>query len=278
MQIARACRRMAAFLFLCLPCDAAFGVDLTGSYQVEGKGADGVSYAGQVDLASYGKGLALTWSADRGRPYEGLGLQLGDAMGAVFWPKGETFDGLGIVLYRIDGGRLQGIWMPQGGSKAPLGREDLLGPPTLEGRFEITLGENPGGSSHYSGHVNIERRDDIYYFHWYAPRDSYVGNGVRIGDVMVVGYALGKAPGTVAYCARGRELDGIWSYADETRLGREILRKRGTPVVDTPATGTAPDPRCLPTIAEGPLHESSTRATPGEVAAAAVMANRLRQF
>lgn len=251
MRIMYVCRRMAAIALLYLSCGSAFAADLTGNYKVEGKAADGEAYAGQVEMEPYGKGLALSWSADRGNRYEGLGIQLDDALGAVLWPEEERFDGLGIVLYRIDGGRMQGVWMPQGGSRVPFGREELLGPPSLEGRFEIILGENPGGRSHYTGHVNIERRDDIYHFHWYAPRDSYIGNGVRIGNIMVVGYALGRAPGTIAYCVRGGELDGVWSYADETRLGRETLRKQGQPAVEAPNTGATSKTGCRPTIAEG---------------------------
>lgn len=246
MKLGHLCRCVAVTLLLTLVGGVAMAADLVGTYRAEGAAADGAAYAGQVGVQPYGKGVALAWSLDGGARYRGLGLQLGDALGAVYWPEGERFEGLGIVVYRIEGGRMNGIWMPEGSAKTPPGREDLVGPASLEGRFEIVLGENPGGHSHYRGHVIVERRGDIHHFHWYTPTDSYVGNGVRIGDVMVVGYALGRAPGTVAYCIQGGELDGRWSYGEDTRVGRETLVRQPRPA-ESPAGGRAAG--CRPTIA-----------------------------
>ena len=240
--------RWIAVALLCLVGSQALA-DPTGGYRVERTSADGATQAGKALVAPSGRAFALEWDLEDGGRYRGLGLQVDDVLGAVFWPQEEKFEGLGIVLYRIDGGRMQGVWMPTGGSNVPPGRENLIGAPGLEGRFDVTLGENPGGRSNYRGHVVIERRGEIYYFHWYTPTDSYVGNGVRIGNIMVVGYALGRAPGTVAYCLRGNRLDGLWSYAAETRTGRELLRPPGEAPVGKPGVATAGKAECAGTIA-----------------------------
>jgi hypothetical protein len=139
--------------------------------------------------------------------------------------------------------------MPEDGDGEHLGRESLVGPASLEGRFEITLGVNPGNGSRYTGHVDIDRRGDTYHFHWYSPTDSYLGNGIRIGNVMVVGYALGRAPGTVAYCVRVSELEGVWTYGDATSLGRETLHPRAGAAGQGSATRSGARAECLPTIA-----------------------------
>lgn len=249
--------RWIAVLLLCLVGSGALA-DPAGGYRVERISADGATQAGAALVAPSGRAFALEWNLEDGGRYRGLGLQVDDVLGAVFWPQEERFEGLGIVVYRIDGGRMQGVWMPTGGSNIPPGREDLIGSPSLEGRFDVTVGENPGGRSNYRGHVMIERRGEIYYFHWYTPTDSYVGNGVRMGNIMVVGYALGRAPGTVAYCLRGDRMDGLWSYAAETRTGRELLRPPGGSNSDNSGAATAGTGDCAATIAAGPPPAGAT--------------------
>jgi len=238
-------RTVATALLLSLAGSALAEAELNGTYDAVGATADGTAYRGEVELTTRGKAVEVGWTLNDGQRYRGVALRLDDILGSAYWPEDEPFEDAGIVIYRIDGGRLDGVWMPQGGSRDLLGREELLGPASLKGRFEIVLGQNPGGSR-YSGHVEIDRRGETYHFHWYSPGDSFRGNGVRIGNIMVVGYALGRAPGTVAYCVRGPELDGLWTYGQSARLGREALRPRSeTDTAPQASTGT----ECLPTVA-----------------------------
>lgn len=249
MTIRNLFHRLAAAVFLfAVAADAALAESpLAGAYEAKGKTADGLAYGGQVEILPRGRGIKLAWTLDGGTGYSGRGFRIDDVLGSVYWSESEHFNDPGIVIYRIDGGKLQGMWMPEGGPNNVLGREDLLGPTSLEGRFQIILGEHPGGRSHYAGYVDVERRGDIYHFHWYAPNDSYIGNGIRIGNIMVVGYALGQAPGTVAYCIHGEDLEGAWAYGEQVRLGRETLRRKAsTGLVGPNANGHS---ECLPTVA-----------------------------
>ena len=218
---------LSAVLFLAVPASAAFAdPPLAGTYHAEGKTADGRAYGGRVGIEQNGKGVRLAWILDAGDGYRGVGLQVDNVLGGAYWSENERFNGPGVAVYRIEGGKLHGNWLAYGGPEGLVGREELSGPDSLEGRFEITLGENPDGASSYHGHVNIKRRGDTFLFHWYAPGSSYIGNGIRIGDVMVVGYAQGRAPGTIAYCIREGSLDGVWAYGSDARLGRETLRRQ----------------------------------------------------
>jgi hypothetical protein len=218
---------LSAVLFLVAAAGAASAEPpLAGKYRAEGKMADGAKYGGQVGIEPSGKAVRLAWVLDSGNKYRGLGLRIDNVLGGVFWSENDRFNDLGVVVYRIDGGKLHGTWMAYGGPEGLVGREELEGPASLEGRFEIALGENPGGGSSYRGHVNIERRGETFVFHWYAPSDSAIGNGIRIGDIMVVGYARGRAPGTVAYCIDGGNLDGVWASGSSARLAQETLRRQ----------------------------------------------------
>lgn len=136
----------------------------SGTYQAQGMAPNGKSYAGIVEILPQGKGAHLAWQLDGGARYLGLGLRLDNVLGAAYWPLQVKSPGVGIVVYRIDGGRLDGDWMMLQGPRDRVGEEELEGPPELEGRFEIVRGVNPGGASQYKGHVEIDRRGDVYYF------------------------------------------------------------------------------------------------------------------
>jgi hypothetical protein len=161
-----------------------------------------------------------------------------NVLGAVYWPDQQRLRGHGIVVYHIDGGELQGIWLVANGPQK-IGRETLKGSPELIGEYKITLGENPDDLTNYSGTVRMERHGDVYQVAWYTPKLSYIGNGIRIGDVLVVGYAIGEAPGTVAYCLGKSGLLGVWSFGGQATLGKEVL-KRHSDASQPEADGSAP--------------------------------------
>jgi hypothetical protein len=198
---------------------------LRGEYDVEGQVWHGRAYTGQAKIAPRGEGYAIAWRLGQGDAYRGVALKMDNVLGAVYWSDKDRFRGLGIVAYRIDGGELHGIWMLAEGGKTT-GREDLKGSPDLTGDYIITLGENPDDLTNYDGHVRIEHRGDVYQVTWYTPNLSYVGNGIRIGDILVVGYALEHAPGTVRYCVGKVGLVGIWAYGDQAMMGKEMLKRR----------------------------------------------------
>src|SRR4051812_6413490 len=103
MSIRTFLRCLPAILLFALVAAAAIADSpLTGAYKAEGKTADGLAYGGQVGIEPHGKGVRLAWALDQGDGYRGLGLQVDDVLGSVYWAEGERFDDPGIVIYRID--------------------------------------------------------------------------------------------------------------------------------------------------------------------------------
>jgi hypothetical protein len=102
----------------------------------------------------------------------------------------------------------------------------LRGSPGLAGQYEIVHGESPDGAT-YSGTVQMARQGRIHDMRWYLPDLAYVGRGIRVGDLLVVGYARGKAPGIVAYCMTSENGNGVWSYGEARGLGKEVISRSG---------------------------------------------------
>ena len=227
MTLLRGCRRLAFALIVCVAGSAVSRADtnLSGDYDIAGQTSNGRAYGGEVKIIARGEGYAIAWRLEQGGTYRGLAIKMDNVLGAVYWPDKDRLHGLGIVVYHIEGGELQGIWLvAEDGRK--IGRETLKGSPDLAGEYTITLGENPDDMTNYGGRVRMERHGDMYRLSWYTPDLSYVGNGIRIGDVLVVGYALGAAPGTVGYCVGESGLLGIWTYGSQGELGKEVLKRR----------------------------------------------------
>jgi hypothetical protein len=233
------CRRPASALAALILCAIAWSAaaaesQVSGDYDAQGRSAQGQAYQGAVRIAPLGQGYGIAWRLAGGDTYRGVALKVDSVLGAVYWSDRQRLDGVGIVLYRIDGGELQGLWMPARADATVIGRENLKGSPDLAGRYQITLGENPDNMTNYDGHVEIARQGDTYRLEWFTPDLSAVGNGIRLGDILVVGYAVGQAPGTVGYCVTEMGLLGLWSFGQETALGKEVLRRQGVSAAPSP--------------------------------------------
>jgi hypothetical protein len=242
MALFRGCRQLAVALMLCVVGSAASRADanLSGDYDVAGRTLHGRAYTGEVRIAPHGKGYAIAWRLDEGDTYRGMALKVDNVLGAVYWSERDDFRGRGLVVYRIVEGGLEGIWLPVDADGRATGRENLKGSPDLTGDYEITLGENPDGLTNYDGHVHMERHGDVVQLAWYTPQLSYVGNGVRIGDLLVVGYALQRAPGTIGYCVERSGLHGFWTYGDEAALAHEMLKRHATVELPSPEANANP--------------------------------------
>jgi hypothetical protein len=84
----------------------------------------------------------------------------------------------------------------------------------------------------------MERHGNTVGLTWYTPGLSAVGNGVRIGDILVVGYASDRVPGTIGYCVGADGLRGLWTYGGEAAAGTEVLKY---PAGASPPAGTGAD-------------------------------------
>jgi len=207
------------------PARPVMAGDLDGDYVADGADADGHGYSGVVRIQSLGGAEAVLWKLDNAGAYKGLGLTVDGVLGVAYGPATAQF---GVVVYKINGGTLDGQWTLPKYASGPAGREVLEGSPALDGEYRITLGENPDGTTNYAGKVRLQRQGDVYAFAWFTPgpNPSAVGIGVRQGDVIAVAYG-GSIDhlGVVAYRINGDLLEGVWS-GGKTRLGRETLSRK----------------------------------------------------
>jgi hypothetical protein len=208
-----------------------------GQYEIKGETVSkNRAYAGELQIEQNGPGFNLAWRLDQGDAYRGAAMAADNVLGAVYWTADRSSRDFGIVVYQIDGGELKGIWMPAGAKITAAGREDLEGSPDLDGRYEVTLGWNPDRRSTYSGHVEIDRNAETYDVRWFLPDLVFVGKGVRVGDVLVVGYSARTAPGVIAYCMTEDGGQGIWSHGSAGGLGSEVIARNGKTIAEIAAS------------------------------------------
>ena len=203
--------------------------DLSGRYAISGQEDSGAAYEGELAIQRHGSAYDVSWQRPgvSGATESGLGLTLNHVLAVAYWPDGERPErGIGTVIYQIDGGTLNGLWLPEGAYNQKPGREVLSGSPDLTGRFLITLGINPGGRSKYTGYVDLERSGDRFTVVWHAPRQVFLGNGIKIGNVLAVAYAT-RSPAIAAYCWNSRQMEGSWWTGPDGRSGKETLKPKG---------------------------------------------------
>jgi hypothetical protein len=85
---------------------AADTASLSGVYECRGTGADGRPYRGAVVIEPDGSRFLVQWYIAAQLTAVGLGIREGDMLAVSFF----SADAGGVVLYRINGGRLVGHW------------------------------------------------------------------------------------------------------------------------------------------------------------------------
>jgi hypothetical protein len=235
-------RRTLRFAAFCLglvlgPLAPVAAEDSGGSYRLVGQNVAGDVYQGSATIKPNGTTFRLKWSRPPPLEQRGYAIQLGNVLGVVADDPSEDY---GIVLYRVNGGHLEGVWRSDGGRSTPtLGHENLDGPEGLQGSFNITLGRNPDGSN-YAGRVEIKRAGAIYLVDWYTPQPRYFGTGVLMGNIFVVGYGVEHRSGVAAYCMLSvRQVEGITGAATDTSVGAELLWRLDAPPFADPVSRLA---------------------------------------
>jgi hypothetical protein len=209
---------------------------LIGEYRHSAVSQAGKTRRSVATIAPRGAGLGIAWQEDEGNLFGGIGLDLDGVFGAAYTEAlNGAFRGSGVLVYRIRDGTLEGLRFPYSAEARQIVEETLRGPAALEGRYEIVRSIDAGGAVYHSGHVEIEHRGDTYQMTWYTPERSFEGVGLRIGDVLVAGYARGFAPGLVAYCIDQDVLTGISTYGHSGTIGVDRMLRAGTDNADTAA-------------------------------------------
>jgi hypothetical protein len=207
---------------------------LAGEYRHSAAAHAGKIRRSVATISERQAGLAIAWQEDEGNLFGGIGLRLDSVFGAAYTEAlNGAFRGSGVLAYRIHDGTLEGLRLPAGSQQFVA--ETLRGSPALQGRFDIVRSVDAAGATYHSGHVEIERRGDTYQMTWFTPEKADVGVGLRIGDVLVAGYAKGFAPGLVAYCIDGDLLTGVSTYGHSGTVGADRLLRAGSSIADAMA-------------------------------------------
>jgi hypothetical protein len=193
--------------------------EVAGTYSLKGETVVGAPYEGSITLKSVGQTFDVEWRRVTTLPRHGFALRLDNVLGVAVEDVDNDF---GVVLYHVSGGHLEGIWQGNQRWDGPaLGHENLDGPAGLDGNFVISLGINPDGSR-YSGKVSIHKAGRMYSVNWYTPELRYVGTGVMVGDIFVVGYGAQNRSGVAAYCLQSGQIgEGITGLITDGGLGAE---------------------------------------------------------
>lgn len=112
----------------------------------------------------------------------GVALRYGETL-AIALAAGR----FGVVVYEKKGSSLRKVDAVGTDPGTEIGVEELEGPLTLDGDYNIVVGMYPNGVS-YSGNVKISARGDhAYSLTWTVPKvGSYNGAGLAVGNRLVV--------------------------------------------------------------------------------------------
>jgi hypothetical protein len=106
------------FLALALPASADT-LTLASKYSVSGSNPDGSKYSGTANVKVISEStFTIKWSI-AGATYEGFGMRMNDTLSATYTIDGEP----GLIIYKVDGNGLNGIWAVRGHDK--VGTEQL---------------------------------------------------------------------------------------------------------------------------------------------------------
>ena len=117
------------------------------------------------------------------------------------WAAYGTPKTIGLAVYKIDGGKLSGVWHPWYGGADPknLGTEELQGPDTLDGDFQIVSAKAPSTGAAYNGTVTIkpltivgaDDEEKPYSLTWTIGTVKVQGIGIRTKDFLYVASGSG---------------------------------------------------------------------------------------
>jgi hypothetical protein len=98
-----------AFLVITLPAGAET-LTLASKYDVVGTNPDGSKYKGTADVEVISNStFTIKWSIGTSM-IEGFGMRMNDSLDATYQINGEP----GLVIYRVDGNGLDGLWAIRG--------------------------------------------------------------------------------------------------------------------------------------------------------------------
>lgn len=197
--------------------------DLSGTYTVNGTGADGKTYQGEVVVTKRDEVYQMSWKIGE-ESYDGVAVQSGNTLAAAY-TTGTDGKGCGTVVYKInDDNSLDGKWGEWGVNSSGTEKAVPAGSVTDGvGTMDVT-GTNADGSA-YKGKLTVTKgANDVYQFAW-DTGTKFIGTGVRMDRYLAAGSGA-KQCGFVIYEIKGDTLEGKWGVPGSTDLGTEKATKK----------------------------------------------------
>ncbi len=197
--------------------------DLAGTYSVNGTGADGKAYQGEVAITKRDAVYQMSWKVGS-ETYDGIAVESGKTLAAAY-TTGTDGKGCGAVIYKINpDGSIEGKWGEWGSNSVGTERAVPVGEVRDGiGTFNVS-GTNANGSE-YKGKLSITKGgNDVYQFAW-DTGTQFAGTGVKMGEYVAAGSGS-KRCGFVIYQVKGDTLEGKWGVPGSTALGTEKATKK----------------------------------------------------
>ena len=219
---------VAVVTVLSLSTEADAQISLpTSTFSVSGVGDDGVKYTGTATLTLIGGSMYNAKWVIGSSTLGGICFR-DNAMLSCAWS--TTTKGLMVFAYLVKPTTLDGVWFRSGDVK--LGHEVLTGPSGVKGKYKITTGKNPDGST-YSGVAAIIPRNGVYELQWTIGSSQQKGLGIRLtggsDDVIAVASTTAGDYGALQYkiAADGKSMTGVWvqSIKGVVSKGTETMTK-----------------------------------------------------
>jgi hypothetical protein len=198
------------------------GADIAGTWRItQAGGPDGDnSYTGTVTLQKLADYVyAVKWQTSVGS-YAGVGI-LDGANLYVGW--GIDADH-GVAVYKTNGSQLEGTWAASGGASGTGTETVTLTGGNLVGNHRL-LGNNPNNAGAYRGTLDISENGATYIFKWSTAGTTYAGVGIKVGNIIAVGWGMGPNHGVVHYAFSGNSAQGKWAVPGMARLATENIAR-----------------------------------------------------
>jgi hypothetical protein len=127
---------------------------VAGEYKIDTYASQGDSSpnkAGTVTITKVGDLFVMDFKYTQGDPAQGVAMQHGDELWAAVGPAATV----GLAAYKVDGGKLSGIWYNATGKPESFGSENATGAEALGGDYKITDAKAPFTQAAYVGTLSL---------------------------------------------------------------------------------------------------------------------------
>lgn len=92
------------------------------------------------------------------------------------------------------------------------------------GSYEVQ-GTNPDNTT-YSGTVTVTQTGQTYKVVWKVGGDTFTGTAIGNQDFLAISYVYDKDTGLVLLGSDGGNWNGVWAYADGTKMAKETWKRQ----------------------------------------------------